>query len=224
MSSIVISKVSGLKFSNAYVIVQDDGLTLVDTGTSSDYESIISFLGSIGKNITDIKLIILTHSDADHSGSAARLRHNSGAKIAIHRLDASRVSGKKQLKEVNSRVGGLLLKTFNMFMKFDAFEPDIIVEDGDTLGQLKVIHVPGHTEGSICLYLPNIALFSGDTLRIANGRVSLPSNYLNFDSRLIRNSVKKLGNLKYNQLCPGHGEPIMNDADKEVAKLIDSLH
>jgi hydroxyacylglutathione hydrolase len=214
-----------LQFSNSYFVDFSDGdLILIDTGTPGAYEKIISYLKSLGKSTNEIKVIALTHSDTDHSGSAKKIRDLSGSKIAIHELDAPRVSGKKSIKEVHSLMGNIMLGIFNAFNRFETFEADIIFKDCDSLSKLKVIHVPGHTEGSVCFYLPGVALFSGDTLRTSGGKVMLPPSYLNFDNILLRNSLKKLINLEFTELYPGHGKPIIRDADRAVRELVERLH
>jgi len=89
----------------------------------------------------------------DHAGSAARLKEETDAKVAIHEADAPRLSGEKQWKKVNG-VLGLLLRAAGAVIRFNRLQADVLLKDSDIINGLTVIHTPGHIEGSICLYLP----------------------------------------------------------------------
>jgi hydroxyacylglutathione hydrolase len=221
---VTVSRVPGLKFANAYLVdCGSEGLMLVDTGTSAGAGRIASFLRSVERKPEEVGFIFLTHSDPDHSGSAAELRRFTGAKIAIHELDAPRVVGEKRLKEVSGWTSNALLRLFFVFMKFQRFRADTTLKEGDAVGPLTVVHVPGHTEGSVCFYLRGEALFSGDTLVTKKGKVVLPSNFVNFDGDAVKRSAKKIAQLEFGALYPGHGEPILRNAHGAVRELADSL-
>ena len=68
---------------NAYLIKRDDGITVIDTGLPGNAGKIIDYVQNIGSHPSDIKTIVLTHSDMDHAGSVARLREETNAKVAI---------------------------------------------------------------------------------------------------------------------------------------------
>jgi len=72
-------------------------------------------------------------------------------KVAIHEADAPRFTGEKPLKEVRGLVG-LLFKAMSLFIKFKPVTPDVLLKGGEQVDGLSVIHTPGHTQGSICLY------------------------------------------------------------------------
>ncbi len=101
----------------------------------------------------EIDTIVLTHCHFDHTAHVKEIAHMCKAKVAIHKNDA----------------GGLLDDLQSLSMHFGArspgIVPDIILADGDIIGELTVIHTPGHTPGSICLFSePNKVLISGDTV------------------------------------------------------------
>jgi len=105
-------------------------------------------LNSIKEEKIEVKYIVNTHSHADHTQGNSKILQATGAKLVCHQLDAPSVN------------------------------PDITVEDGDVLKlgdlEVKVIHTPGHTKGSICL-LADDALFTGDTLFVGYcGRTDSP--------------------------------------------------
>ena len=216
-----IHRIPALGFSNAYLVeVDPNSLILIDTGTSSGGPKILAYLGKLGKSPETISQIILTHADGDHSGSAAMLKRSTGAKLGIHELDAPRISGEKKLKEA-SGAGGALLGLLTGLMKVERVKPDFLLKDGDTVGPLSVVYTPGHTDGSICLYKPNEALFVGDTIRVSgSGGLRLPAGYMSRDMSELRKSVEKISKLEFSSLLPGHGEPIVENASQKVGQFV----
>ena len=107
----------------------------------------------------------------------------------------------------------MLFSLASVFMKFQTIEPDVVLKDGDEIDGLKVIHTPGHTKGSICLYKPGEILFAGDALRTDKGGNPKPSpKMMNLDTREALESVEKLAALEFHVLLPGHGVPAINRA------------
>jgi glyoxylase-like metal-dependent hydrolase (beta-lactamase superfamily II) len=200
-------------------------LTLIDTGMPGNAPRIIEFLKSLGKEQMDSFTIILTHPDIDHSGSVAELKEKLGnVKVAIHEADAPRLTGEKPLKEVRGLVG-LLFKAMFPFMKFKPVTPDVLLKDGEQVDGLSVIHTPGHTQGSICLYSERLkAMFAGDALRTDKNRSpKLPSAAMTFNIAEAKNSIRKITSYEFELLLPGHGPPILTDASKKVKEFVASL-
>jgi glyoxylase-like metal-dependent hydrolase (beta-lactamase superfamily II) len=197
---------------NAYLVEGDEGITVVDTGLPGSTGKILDYVQSIGYHHSDVKTIVLTHSDMDHAGSAAQLKEETHAKVAIHEADAPRLSGEKQWKAVKG-VLGLFLRVAGAVMRFTRLKADVLLKDSDVIDGLTVIHTPGHTEGSICLYLPGRALFVGDVL-LTNGEriLTLPRKSMSMDMNLAKESVRKVSQLEYSVLLPGHGPPIKQNA------------
>jgi glyoxylase-like metal-dependent hydrolase (beta-lactamase superfamily II) len=187
-------------------------MTVIDTGLPGNADRIMSYVESLGRQRTDIKMIILTHPDIDHAGSVARLRIETHSKVGIHEADAPRLSGEKQLKEVRGALG-LFLRAMGVFMQFEPVNADLLLKDSDHVDELTVVHTPGHTEGSICLYLPKNAVFVGDALATDNQRkLSLPRKSMSVDLSQAKESVKKIALLEFSVLLPGHGPPIEQNA------------
>ena len=207
-------------FVNVYLLVEEKGLTIVDAGMPGYAQRIVDYAVNLGYKTSDIKTIALTHADLDHSGSARQLKELTGARIAIGVLDAPRVEGKMELKALRSlsaRALGLMSK----FERFETFEPDILLKDGDRLGSLSVIETPGHTDGSICLYRERAFMFVGDTLRgDDDGGVQPASDAMTYDMQKAWESIKKLSHFECDIMLPGHGKPVMPDASTKVRELL----
>lgn len=218
-----IHKVPDTRISNSYILETKEGLIIIDSGIKADASRIISFINKLGKEPSSVYFIVLTHSDADHSGGASELRERTKARIGIHELDAPRVSGEKALKE-SSGLGNAVIKLFSYFMAINKFKPDVMLKDGDKIGPLTVIYTPGHTDGSICLYMPSVALFSGDTILTSNnGKLRLPAGYLNKDTKRLKESVKRLKELEFSILLPGHGIPLLSRASNRLKEFAEKI-
>ena len=174
---------------NSYLIKTEDVAMVVDPAVCTD--EMIEFLNlSEGE-----KLILLTHSHFDHIGGAKELRDKTGSQIAVHQLDAN---GTDDMTLNLSSYFGFPIRSF---------KADIFLNDGDILSfnntEIKVIHTPGHTIGSVCYIIENL-LISGDTLfEMTIGRTDFPGGNV----EEIRRSLNKLSKLDEGlKVCSGHGE------------------
>jgi len=176
--------------SNIYVI----GDTVIDTGTGFNYTRLRDIMKVMKIDMSKINWIINTHCHFDHTGGNGYFLN---AKIAAHSIDANIIeSADKDLSAAEFFDGNPNPKTVDKKLK-----------DGDKLKagklELDVIHTPGHTSGSICLYeKKGQLLFSGDTLfENSIGRV----DFSNSDPAGMQDSLQKLSKLKVKKVLPGHG-------------------
>jgi len=177
-------------FANSYVY----GTILVDAGV----------LPMAVKPFKDqINTIVLTHCHFDHTARVKEIAHMCNAKVAIHKNDAR----------------GLLEDTWSLSMHFGArspgIAPDVVLNEGDFVGDLQVLHTPGHTPGSICLLAEReLLLFSGDTVFSDGcfGRYDFPGG-----SRIdLARSLDRLALLDVEGLYPGHGEPVEQGGSRHI--------
>ena len=208
-------------FSNAYLVELDSQrLAVIDTGTPGKEKKILNFVESLGRKPADISYIILTHPDSDHSGSAAALKRLTGATLAIGEVDAPRLSGEKKLKET-SGLSGIMLGVFGLVMRVERIKADLELKDGSTVDALTIVATPGHTDGSISVYLPGTAIFVGDLLRTdGSGKLKLASPNMSRDMEEVKRSVEKISKLEFQQLLPGHGAPIQESASNALRSFV----
>ena len=87
---------ANMAHSNVYLIINKNGLIVIDTGTSGNGKKIVDYIQKIGHQPTEVVFIVLTHFHMDHVGSAKELKELlPNAKIAAHEDEAEYISGKK---------------------------------------------------------------------------------------------------------------------------------
>jgi glyoxylase-like metal-dependent hydrolase (beta-lactamase superfamily II) len=198
-----VDRVEGTRIGNAYVVRVDDGALLVDTGAFGGAARILAALDRLGLRPDDLKQIVLTHWHPDHMANAAELRRLTGALIAIHELDAPVLAGIERPAK-GRRMMGLLLRLFRV----GPVVADVTLRSGDVVGGLEVIHVPGHTAGSIALRRGDGVLFSGDALLAdRKGHLQPPDAGLSLDPARAAASAATLRSLGSRLVLAGHGAP-----------------
>lgn len=206
---------------NVYLFFGDH-ITLVDTGWPGNAKRILSYLSSLGYGPSDVSDIVLTHCHVDHCGSAAEVKEKTGATVGAHENDVGCISGVTPYP-VPRGILGVVLRMVKPLLRLHPVEVDLPLSDGMEIpnsGGLKVIHTPGHTIGSICLYHSKLkVLFSGDTVICEGGGVREPMESTSMNPSEVIRSVKKLSELDFESILPGHGAPIVHDASSKVRNL-----
>jgi hydroxyacylglutathione hydrolase len=216
-----IHQINGIRGANCYLVITESKMLLIDTGMPGNGKKIINYIKGLGKNSADISWVILTHADIDHIGSAAEIKKMMGAKLAVHANDAPILSGKSGFKTVRGPLG-MIFKLMTLLMRFQAVEPDVILKSNSEMGGFKVIHTPGHTNGSICLYLPGKVIFVGDALRSdSRGSPQPPARNLSADIEQAKASLIALSELEFDILLPGHDAPIIGKASTKLKELVE---
>ena len=200
---------------NCYLIKTKDGYILVDTGYSNQRINIEKALDVAGVQPGNLSLILLTHGDFDHSGNGAYFREKYQSKIAMHKDDLGMVEhgslfySRKSPNIIIRLLVKVMLPLLRMNLKKkDRFIPDIYLKDGDDLSEYgfsaKIVHLPGHSGGSIGFHTTEGNLFIGDLLenneKKGPVKCSLMDNLVDFDA-----SIEKLKSLSVNTVYPGHG-------------------
>ncbi len=235
------------RFTNAYVVEGSRGSILIDCGWDSS-EAIWAFREELrGERLSfeDINWVVVTHVHPDHFGLASKLRELCGAKIIMHKADAELVKSRYvDYRKLADDTEAMLvsfgvpadeareMRTASAWAAqyVTAADPDVVVEDGDTVSngtfQLDVLHTPGHTPGHLCLYDPRKKrLFCGDTLLFdAIPHVGIdPQSGDNPAGEYIE-SLEYLGQKSVSFVFPGHG-PVFNGLiirTEEILRLLEA--
>jgi len=216
----------GVFGSNVYLLAGEHS-TLVDTGFKGRAGGIVKELESIGYFPTDITNIIITHHHTDHIGSLHALKEITWAMVMAHPADADYIDGSlPQPGPSKPAFLGIIMKPFRGLWSTKPVEINTPLNDGDELpilGGTRIIHTPGHTPGSISLYIPQERLLIiGDV--IANrGKLSLPSKAFTVDIAQDIQSMRKIADLEFNIACFGHGAPLTRNARPAILNLVNTL-
>lgn len=198
-----VHRVEGMRVANAYVLVTSDGLVAVDSGIRGNARHIVRLVERLGYPPRDLRLIVLTHWHIDHVGSAAALKRLTGAQVAIHELDAPVLAG-GELPAKGRRAMRLIVRLFGL----RPLPADRLLHEGDTIGEFRVLHVPGHTEGSIALLRDDGVVLTGDALLgDRHGGLRPPDPGLSLDPVRASESEARLRALPLTLVLPGHGQP-----------------
>ncbi|MFZ1126991.1 MBL fold metallo-hydrolase [Methanoregula sp.] len=182
-------------------LIYGDGITVIDTGFNGTEKLITGYIRSTGRDPSEIRLIILTHAHPDHTGSAKALRDLTGCTIAAHPLDAPSIEHpdpmllKPPAPGMQSLVGGGVPVGRPL-------EEGAVIDCGNGL-VLDVLSTPGHTPGSISLFLKKeMALFTGDTVQ-APGRAPIYTDPV----ALVRSLRRFAAIPGIRHYLPSHDEP-----------------
>jgi hydroxyacylglutathione hydrolase len=196
---------------NSYLVHTDTGFILVDTGMTNARRQLEVALDHLCCHPGDLKLILLTHGDFDHSGNAAYLRSLYNVPIAMHEGDAGMLENGDMFfnRKIKSSLVRKLAPLFLRINPNDECTPDIFLEDGSSLSQYgwdaTVMNTPGHSSGSICFLSAASDLICGDLLTNARGKPML--NTMLYDLPAGRASLARLDTLPIKMVYPGHGQP-----------------
>ena len=203
---------------NSYLVGTDVGFVLIDTGYAGNREKVRRELTRAGCAAGNLKLIVITHGDLDHTGNCAYIKEEFGARIAMHRDDsgmAERCDMSVNRKPKPDRMAAVfkLMVIFDMSKRFDAFTPDVYLEDEQHLSEhgidAKIVSIPGHSKGSIGILTSTGDFFCGDLLmNFRKPRL----HFLIDDMETAEKSVERMTRLNIKRVFPGHGRPFPIEA------------
>jgi glyoxylase-like metal-dependent hydrolase (beta-lactamase superfamily II) len=203
----------------AYLLRRGAQAVLIDTGIAGQGDAIAAALAGWGLGREALTHVLLTHWHPDHVGSAAELGSWPNAQIWAHRIDAPIIRGDSDgtfadlthtEQQFYAQIAGSIPSAAPARVDRDLGDDEHL----DALGA-RVIHTPGHTDGSISfLFEEGGVLFTGDVATQQQGQVVLGP--FDNDRAAARQSFRRFADITVNTVCFGHGQPL---AGEETNKL-----
>ncbi|GAA4179926.1 MBL fold metallo-hydrolase [Gryllotalpicola koreensis] len=212
-----------------HFIVTDAGVTVVDTGLAGHYRGLRRELAAAGLSFADVRGVVLTHGDSDHTGFAERIRAEHHVPVYVHEADIARARGLEKTSPAwgHWRIGPML-QFLGYTMAMGGLRPKplseaVPVHDGDRLalpGEPQIVALPGHSPGSVAVYFPQLrAVFVGDALTTRDVLTAAggprPAPFTDEPAEAAA-SLDRLLELDIELVVPGHGAPWRGDAAELV--------
>ncbi len=210
----------GSSLVNRYLVEEACLVTIIDAGLPGYWNDLEKELAAMGRSLDDVRAVVLTHGDTDHIGFAERIRRERGVPVYVHELDAARA--RAETTKPMSGWGPVRFGPLASFLLYTARKGGLrippltelaTIGDGVTLdvpGAPRVVHLPGHTPGSVALHVPGVdAVFLGDaftTRSVLTGEEGPHLAPFTLQPAQALASLAKLDGIAATWVLPGHGE------------------
>ena len=214
---------------NRCYLIREEGVIMIDGGPPKKLKAFQKFIGGIPIRPEDIRLIVLTHGDFDHVGSAGEIRSLTGAKIAIHENDRETFEKALHHFPTGTTAWGhslrfILNPVTTVLFKFPGQKADIVLDNSDyPLHEFgingSIVFTPGHTSGSV-----SVLLESGDAFVGCLAHNNLPFRLkpglpiFADDIEEVRKNWKKVIERRAKMIYPAHGDPFPVEIIKKILK------
>lgn len=212
------------RYINIYLIT-GESCYLIDSGVSGSEKIIDEYLHSIGRNMSDIKGIFLTHAHPDHIGGAAEIKRITDCKVYAPMLELD------WIEDIDIQYRERPIPNFYTLLS-ESVKVDVPLQDGDSVTLEKGIEIcalltRGHSHGSMSFILGDNIIFTGDAIPVAH---DLPI-FVDYEQSLYSlDRINELSNVQY--FCPAWDEiydkirlkEVVNDSKRMLHKLKDAVH
>lgn len=197
---------------SSFLVHRPGSALLVDTGRKGSGKRILSRMAELNISPEQLSLIILTHAHYDHAGSAAEIRQRTGCRIMVHASEADRLragstplpGGTRWKARILVGLGRVLVPGLG---KYPPAGPDIEAGESESLEPYgfpgRVIHLPGHTPGSMVVLMEGGELLSGDTFFGLAGKLHFPP--FAEDIPALLESWQRIREMPVTRIYPAHG-------------------
>jgi glyoxylase-like metal-dependent hydrolase (beta-lactamase superfamily II) len=221
----------------AYLVDAPAGVTIIDAGLGGMWRDLVAELATMGRTLADVKGVVLTHGDGDHIGFAERIRRDYGVPVFVHEADAARAKGGPKPKNARQQMKlGAALRFLGYTARKGGLRTTYLTEvvevhDGETLdlpGAPQIIGLPGHSPGSIAIFVPAVdAVFVGDgltTRSVLTGTTGpQPAPFTDEPAEAIA-ALRALIPTGAKWVLPGHGAPWSGGVEAAVAAVEAAAH
>lgn len=210
---------------SAFLVEDGNELSLVDTLFESDARLVLEAIHALGRSVTDVKRIAITHGHRSHLGGLAALKRASGATVFAHPWEADIVSGDRRAQPVTILPKqSLKLIPFQLGLRLNRprhvrCPVDEALGDGDAFGPLHALHTPGHSPGHLAFSWPERSLLiAGDAVATWP---SLCAGWTAFTLNRTQHAVslRRMAALAARLVGVGHGQPIVDGAADALHEL-----
>ncbi len=208
------------------VLVENGMAILVDAGLWGSQGLIVNGLESLGLSREKVRMVVVTHAHPDHSGGLGGLVGETGIPVGSHKLEADIIEGKVPPPSPlqNRLLGNITQPAFGKLLGRPVPVNERL-EDSDVIpfgAEVRVVHLPGHTEGSIGLHLPRKRMIIvGDALQYKLGRrLSPPAGAVTQDRERAMVSLEKLLDLEFDSICFSHFPPMRNGGAAALREML----
>ncbi len=208
------------------VLVENGAAILVDTGLWGSQGLIMSGLESLGLSREKLRMMVVTHAHPDHSGGLGGLVGDAGIPVGAHKLEADIIEGRAPPPSPlqNPLLGRITQPGFRKLLGCPVPVSERL-EDGDVIPfgtEVRVVHLPGHTGGSIGIHLPRKrTVIVGDALQYKLGRrLSPPAASVTQDPEKAISSLEELSGMDFDTICFSHFPPMRNGGAAALRDLL----
>ena len=211
------------------VVVDDGGVLLVDAGLPGSRGAISRGLDALNVSLEHVRCVVITHAHPDHAGGLAEVVEGRDIAVAAHRLDADVIEGREPPPNpVQYRLASKLADPLHAKLMGSPARVTHRLEDGDAIpfaADIRTVHLPGHTDGSIALYLPTEhAIIVGDALQYKLKfvrKLGLPSPVFTRNPEQAARSLERLLDLDFNLICFSHFPPMRSNPRAALRTLLE---
>jgi glyoxylase-like metal-dependent hydrolase (beta-lactamase superfamily II) len=199
-------------FSVAVWLIQgDQGWILIDSGPPDSSDIVVAAIARATRGQGPSR-VLLTHAHYDHSGGMNAVYVQWQPQIFCHTAEAGYITGERDYRDLSTRNPLFWLAREFIPAPNIGLEVTHELQRGEAIGEMVVIHLPGHTPGHIgFLHSTDQAMICGDAIMNRGGRITPPMRLLTADPKLARASIQRLSELDFKHLLPSHGQPIVGN-------------